>query len=268
MTTVHGWGVKGSLKTNAYYLFDRFLLRYYDEVICVSKDLEARCLASGVAPERCWHVPNAIDTQEYRRGRPAAQAEARGELGVPPHRLVLGAVGRLSPEKAFDTLIGSVAELVSRGHDLELWIVGEGPERSRLESCIAASSAPDRVKLLGYRGNTIPYYEAMDLYALSSTREGLPNALLEAMAFGIPAVATRIAGVPGLVEDGVGGLLIEPGSEAALTGALETLLGDRDLRHRLGQGAREKIEATHSFARRMDAIRAIYDHTLSDRTDS
>jgi glycosyltransferase involved in cell wall biosynthesis len=269
VTTVHGWGVKGSLRTEAYYALDRWLLRHYDEVLCVSEDLERRSLDAGVARQRCWHVPNAIDTDEYRRRRPAAVVKR--ELGVPAQRLVIGAVGRLSPEKAFDLLIEVVADLHAgrgptagaSGLDLELWIVGEGGERGRLERRIEELGMSDRVRLLGYRDDTVPLYEAMDVYALSSTREGLPNALLEAMALGLPVVATRIAGVPGLVEDGRYGLLVEPGSAAELSRALETLARDRTLRERLGTEARGTIERSHSFAQRMETVRHIYDRTLA-----
>jgi glycosyltransferase involved in cell wall biosynthesis len=260
VTTVHCWTVRGSLRSELYYALDRLLLRHYDQVICVSEDLRRRSLDAGVAPDRCWHVPNAIDTEEYRRSRPSDAAKRA--LGVAPGRRVIGAVGRLSREKAFDALIASTGRLVADALDVELWIAGEGPERPRLEEAVARLGLRERVRLLGHRADLEPLYEAMDLFVLSSTHEGLPNALLEAMAFSVPAVATRVAGVPGLIRDGENGLLVEPGSVEALTAAMRTLLDDADLRGRLALSGRRTIEETYSFSRRMADIKTIYDRTL------
>ena len=260
VTTVHGWGVQGGIKTPLYYAFDRLLVRRYEEVICVSEDLRQRCLRHGVPPERCWLVPNAIDTEEFRRRGPAAQAASRA--GVPARRLVVGAVGRLSPEKAFDDLVRAVTGLVAAGHDLELWIVGDGPQRQALTDLIDQLGMTERVKLLGYRGDTLELYQAMDVFVLSSRREGLPNVVLEAMALELPVVATRIAGVPTLIRDGENGLLVEPGAPPALTGAIGRLLASPARRRELGTAARRTIEERHSMTARMESVRRIYDVAL------
>src|SRR5206468_3933807 len=115
---------------------------------------------------------------------------------------------------------------------------------------------------LGYRADAKDLYPAMDIFALSSLREGLPNALLEAMAMEVPVVATRIAGIPQLVQDGQNGLLVEPLCERGLTHALARLLADSSLRERLRVAARKRIEEKHSFAARMQRIRALYDELL------
>ncbi len=141
-------------------------------------------------------------------------------MGLRPDRLLIGAAGRLSAEKGFDLLIRAVHPLLQGGLDVDLVIVGEGDERPRLEALIAELGLADRVQLLGYRSDLPDWYEAMDVFALSSLREGLPNVLLEAMALETPVVATRIAGVPRLVRHEENGLLVEPGSVEALAGAL------------------------------------------------
>jgi glycosyltransferase involved in cell wall biosynthesis len=102
----------------------------------------------------------------------------------------------------------------------------------------------------------------MDVFALSSLREGLPNVLLEAMALEVPCVATRIAGVPRLIEDEKNGLLVEPGDLEGLTRSLDRLLSDSALRDRLRRSGRETIESRYSFARRMEKLREIYDELL------
>src|SRR5262249_6331002 len=123
LTTVHGW-VHHTRRTPFYYWVDRLCLPRYDLVLCVSDDLHARCLQSGVRPERCVVGENGIDTDEFRRTPDPAQAKRA--LGLPPEVFVVGAVGRLSDEKGFDLLIRAVDSLLAAGRDLALVIVGEG----------------------------------------------------------------------------------------------------------------------------------------------
>jgi glycosyltransferase involved in cell wall biosynthesis len=259
VTTVHGW-VKQTRRTPLYYAIDRLCLPYYESVICVSKDLHEHCLACGVPARRCSLIENAIDTEQYSRRLPVGEAKRR--LGFPPERSVIGAVGRLSEEKGFDYLIRSTAALVKAGFDVSLLIVGEGDRAPYLRSLITELSCAGRVALLGYRSDLTELYQAMDIFALSSLREGLPNVLLEAMALEIPIVATSVAGVPQLIRDGETGLLVPAQSVTQLTAALARLLRDDPLRQRLAQSARRIVEARYSFAVRMQRIRAIYDRLL------
>ncbi len=260
VTTVHGWGVESG-RAPFYYKIERRCLPYYERVICVSEDLRRQCLASGVPESRCLLVHNAIDTQEFSRTLDAGRAKER--LGFPPQRYLIGAVGRLSAEKGFDLLIRAVDQLLDDELDVGLIIVGEGEERERLEKLIGELGRSERIHLLGYRSDVRELYEAMDIYALTSYREGLPNVVLEAMALEVPVVATRVAGVPLLIDHEKNGLLVEPGDEAALTQQLARLLQDNSLRSRLAQAGRETIETKHSFAKRMQKMRAIYDELLS-----
>jgi glycosyltransferase involved in cell wall biosynthesis len=262
VTTVHGW-VKHTRRTPLYYRIDRFCLPRYERVICVSPDLEQECLALGVPAERCALVENAIDVEEFSRQR--SVEEAKAQQAMSPGRLVVGAVGRLSAEKGFDLLIRAADRLLAGGIDLDLLIVGDGDEQPRLQELIGQLGRGDRIRLLGYRADLRGLYEAMDCFALSSLREGLPNVLLEAMALEVPVVATRIAGVPRLIGDGVNGLLVNPGSVDELAGALGRVLLDPDLRGRLGRAGRETIETRYSFAARMDRVRDIYDELLGGR---
>jgi glycosyltransferase involved in cell wall biosynthesis len=179
-----------------------------------------------------------------------------------PGRCLIGAVGRLSAEKGFDILIRATDQLLKMGRDIELMIVGDGEHKDHLQALISALGRHDRIHLLGYRADVKEIYPAMDIFALSSLREGLPNVLLEAMAMEVPVVATRVAGIPQLIQDGSNGLLVEPASEPTLTDALTRLMADPSLRARLRQAARATIENKHSFATRMQKIQALYDELL------
>jgi glycosyltransferase involved in cell wall biosynthesis len=259
VTTVHGW-VRHTKRTRLYYAIDRFCLPLYDRVLCVSEDLRERCLEAGVAGSRCVVVENGIDVEADPP--PLEVAEAKLRLGFAPERLIVGAVGRLSPEKGFDALIRSADRLASLGVDFDLAIVGEGNEAARLQTLVDALGRGDRIKLLGYRSDMAEAFRAIDVFALSSLREGLPNVLLEAMASSVPVVATAIAGIPRLVADGENGLLVPAGSEEALAHAIGRLLADAGLRARLGRQGRRTVEDRYGFAARIKKLRAIYDDLL------
>lgn len=259
VTTVHGW-VHFTGRTDLYYRIDRFCLRHYESVICVSEDLRQRCLESGVPAKRCVLIENGIDTQEFTRRLTCP--DARKRAGFCPDRPLVGAVGRLSPEKGFDLLIRAADQLLRDGHDFDLLVVGEGDERPRLEALIAQLDRGDRIRLAGYRADLRELYEAMDVFALSSLREGLPNVVLEAMALEVPVVATGIAGIPRVIRHEENGLLVEAGNVGALAEALARLLTDAGLRERLRRAGRHTIETTYDFAARMQKIRALYDDLL------
>jgi len=259
VTTVHGW-VKETRRTPLYYKIDQLCLPRYESVICVSEDLYERSLAYGVPVQRCCVIENGIDTEQFRRRQTTGEAKAK--LGLPRERFIVGGVGRLSPEKGFDLLLRAVRRLVERGLDVGVVIAGEGSAKTSLETLASELGLGDRVKLLGYCGDTRPVFEAMDVFALSSLREGLPNVVLEALAMETPVAATRIAGVPRLIVDGETGLLVEPGAVDELAAALERMARDQSLRKTTTGAGRRRIETSYSFAARIDKIRTIYDRLL------
>lgn len=259
VTTVHGW-VHRTWRTPLYYGIDRLCLRRYEKVICVSHDLHAECLARGVPAARCVLIENGIDATEQVRTLDTAAAKMR--LSIPGGRMIVGAVGRLEAEKNFDGLIRSVDALCQTGLDVGLLLVGDGSQKAGLERQIADLGRPDRFHLAGYQADPAAFYQAMDVFALSSRREGLPNVVLEAMALEVPVAAAAVNGVPRLVRDGKNGLLVVPHSVPALTDALRRLLTDAGLRQRLAKAGRDTVENEYGFARRMGKVRAIYDELL------
>ena len=263
VTTVHGYAPR-TARLNRYYAFDRWSLRRMEHVIAVSEDIYNQVLRIGVKPDRCTMIPNAIDAEAYRRRQ--ARNEAKRQWGISPERLLVGAIGRLSPEKGFDLLIRAADRLLGEGLPLELAIAGEGPARGELERAIAACDHRDHMRLLGHCADVLPLCEALDVVVLSSLREGLPNVLLEAMAMQNAIVATRVAGVPKVIDDGVSGLLVPPGDEVGLVAAMRRVLEDAPLRDSLGATARNSVVERFSFAQRMERIRDIYDRVLGDRT--
>jgi glycosyltransferase involved in cell wall biosynthesis len=259
VTTVHGW-VHQTSRTPLYYWLDRLSLKYYEKVLCVSVDLEAECRKAGVPASRCMLLENGIEEEQFTRTK--SPEDARRELNLNPSRLLIGAAGRLSPEKGFDLLIRAGSELLREGFDFELVIVGEGGEFESLQKLIQELNVSERIRLLGFRSDLRQLYEAFDIYALSSYREGLPNVLLEAMSMSVPVVATAVNGVPNLIQHESNGLLIAPGSVETLTVALRKLLQDPSSRNRYAFAGRQTIEKRYRFRLRMKRLSVLYDSML------
>jgi len=255
VTTVHGW-VRHTSRTPLYYKIDKWCLKRYERVIVVSADLEAECIALGCDPSKVILIPNAIDAEEFSRSAPLAESAGRP--------LVIGALARLSREKGFGLLIAAVEELVEEGHDLRLVIAGEGELEEKLRGRITGSQHSDRIELAGFVEDVPAFLETLDLYCCSSLREGLPNAVLEAMSFELPVLSTRCGGMEAFLEDGEDGLLVEAGSSEAIKEGLQRLITNPSLRARLGGAARARILSDCSFAQRMERVVEVYESLDSD----
>ncbi len=190
-------------------------------------------------------VPNGVDTGLYRPS--TDRGYIRRQLGILPEcRLILYA-GRLSAEKGVDHLLNGFKLLQPRER-LLLWIYGEGPERPRLERRIRELGLEASVRLRGAAGSMAPLYQSADLFIMPSRFEGMSNAVLEAMACGVPVIATDVTGNRDLIANGETGLLVPYGDAAALSAAAAAVLGDPALAARLGENARAEAAAKYSLA--------------------
>lgn len=198
-------------------------------------------------PERLHVVANGIDLSRFAQD-PVARRAIRAELGIPDSAWVIGTVGRLAPEKDHALLVRATEVL--RGKDVHVVIVGDGPERARLEGARF-------VHLPGSKSDVPRWLAAFDVFALSSRSEGLPLALIEAMATELPVVATRVGGVADLVEDTVSGLLVPADDAVAFASALRALSDDRPRARGMGRAGRARVLEQHSaerMARQYDGL--------------
>jgi colanic acid/amylovoran biosynthesis glycosyltransferase len=169
-------------------------------------------------------------------------------------------VGRLVPVKGQAVLLEAIALLVARGVGVRATIVGDGPERPALERLAGELGILDRVTFTGYVGqdDIRRYYETADVFCLPSFNEGVPVVLMEAMAMEVPAVASRITGIPELIDDGATGLLVPPGRADKLADALETLAAAPELRRRLGSAGRRIVAEEFNLDRSAQQLRGIF----------
>jgi glycosyltransferase involved in cell wall biosynthesis len=266
LSTAHGWTGHSGRERRVYYPLDKRLLARLPFVVAVSSQIRDELLARGAEPGRIEVVLNGIDHRAFRHDR-ARDAAAREALGVGPGQFVIGAVGRLEPQKRFDLLIDAFAELRrgrwSQPHrerpDLRLRIAGDGSLKADLQRRIDDAGLADVARLTGHTDDVAGFHHALDLFVQSSDYEGTPNAVLEAMAFETPLVATSAGGTAELVENGVHGLVIPPGDEPTLSRAIAAALNDAPARQQWAAAARRRVETDLSFETRMRKLERIYE---------
>lgn len=245
-------------KVRLYNQLDRWSLRSAVKVLTVSRPFQEQLEAQGVRPERIEIVHNAIRADWGRTARePGRGAALRTQWGIPPDRPVILIVGRLSREKDHVTLIEAVARLRPRFAP-HVVVVGDGPERTRIEERVRALDMAGAVTLTGHQNSAEPFYGIADIAVLSSWSEGSPNALLEAMAAGVPVVSTAVGGVPEIVSNGESALLAPPGDPEPMAEAIGRMLGDSALAVRLAAHARQAILDRYTPEQRTRRLVEIY----------
>lgn len=261
----HGRDAADPNGTHAKYRWLRRLLApAISRFVPVSADL-ARWLTEDIRipASRIALIRNGIDTARFAPG------EVRDVAGLPSadgRTRIIGTIGRLDPVKGFDDLIEAMARL-SRMPDappVHLVIVGDGPERARLTERIQALGLEARVTLIGQRDDAEALLRRFDVYVCASIAEGIALTVLEAMATGLPVIATAVGGNPELVADGETGVLVTPRAPDTLAAALACLLADPERARAMGQAGRRRVEAEFSVASMVAGYCALYDDLLAN----
>lgn len=239
--TIHGWSFhqyQPAVVQKGYRLLERVLAYRTSRLVAVSRPDIDKGIAAGIGrPETYVLIRSGIDLSRFQS---AEREKARANIGVPAHAPIVGTVGRLSVQKDPLTLLHAFAGLHAR--DALLVFVGDGPLRAETESAAVRAGVADRVRFMGARDDVAGLLPGFDVFALSSRWEGLPRVVLEAMASGVPVVATDVDGVPEVVEDGVTGRSVKPGDVDALCAALDELLADAQLRDKFAVAAGSRLE--------------------------
>jgi len=247
----HGY-TQTDLKVRTYNQVDRWSLGCAAHVVTTNEAFAATIASRGVARDRITVLHNGV---EIEPADPAAVSKLRRRLGLAAHERVVLAVGRLSREKGQGYLVRAAA---AWRHRARLVIVGDGPDRRRLERLAARLGVGGQIIFAGMTSTVADFYALADVFVLPSLSEGSPNVLLEAMASGTPAVATRVGGVPEIARDGVTALLGEPKDPDFLARSVLALLDDRGLAERLAAAARASARDRFTHERRVARLCSLY----------
>ena len=262
--TYHGHVLDGyfaAWKTRVFVAIERWLARRTDCLLAVSDNVRRELLARGIGTAaRLRVLPLGLELDRFVAAD-TCRGHLRRELGVKPDTPLTGIVARLVPIKAHETFV-AVAALLARRTDAHFVVVGDGERRAELERLAGNAGMNDRIHFLGWRADLERIYADLDVVVLTSRNEGSPVALIESMAAGRPVVATRVGGVPDVVQDGVSGLLVGVGDVEGLASAVEQLINDPARGRLMGQAGRERVQRMYGAERLLRDIDALYQELL------
>jgi glycosyltransferase involved in cell wall biosynthesis len=235
------------LKVRLYERLDKLHLRWMDHVVSVSEAQAAKVRRCGVRPQRLRVIHNAIDPERFTDPDPVYRAKLARYFRQ-PRSCVVGAAGRLSPEKGFEVLVAAAERVLRRDPSVGFVLFGDGPCRERLVRQIKAAGLGGAFVLSGFRPDLDRFLPHLDLLVLPSYTEGLPNVVLEACAAAVPVVATAAGGTPEVIEDGLNGYLVPTSDAARLAERIVAVLTAEDRGRALGFEGRQRVLERFTFA--------------------
>jgi glycosyltransferase involved in cell wall biosynthesis len=259
VSTCHNW-LDTDQTVRLYGAIDRWTLRRFDGVVAVSPAVRDRLLGSGVNPTRIRLIRNGVNMQSFAEAQKTREHRPKTHPG-----LRIGIVARLSPEKGVDIFLRAAAEVLRQRSDTQFLVAGDGPDLAELTALIASLGIERNATLLGHTTGMPGFYSSIDLLVLASRTEGLPIALLEGMASGLPVVATSVGAVPQVIREGETGLLVPPNNPSALAEAILRLTDDASLRQSFGHAAQQLVASEFSADRMAADYLDLYRSVVAER---
>lgn len=254
VSTPHGFSGKVGLKLGLFIRIGTHMLRYFDAVVPLSEELMADMARFRVPAKRVHFIRNGVDLSEIDQ----ALAEMPGrDVDEQPEKII-GFIGQMIPRKGIPDLLEAFDTLYAGDASLRLQLLGDGRQRAELEQQAVKQGSASAIEFLGFRGDRLALLHRFDLFVMTSSLEGIPRCMMEAMAVGVPVVAYDIPGVDQLIDHGVTGLLVPYGDKKALAESCRQLLADPVLARRLARAARETIEARYSAGRMAQEYTALF----------
>ena len=262
-----GW-TGATWRVRFYEWLDRWALPRMDAVVCVSEGQARKVRLVGVPESRLHVIRNAIRIERFALTPESAARAFLQSHFESPRGLLIGAAGRLSPEKGFEVLIEAAARVVQIHPEAGFVLFGDGPLHEKLEHRIARLGLQKHFVLAGFRNDLDHILAGFDVTVLPSYTEGLPNAVLESLAARVPVLATAVGGTPEVVDDGVSGYLVPPGDPAALARRLLDLLGSELVRRRMGQAGHRRVREHFTFEAQARQYAALFDALVPQKASN
>jgi glycosyltransferase involved in cell wall biosynthesis len=259
---IHGW-TDEDWKIRAYNRLDKFLLKFPDRLVAVSKEMASKLYALKIPQEKIRVIHNAV----FENGIPKLNPplEVRKEFGIPAENKLLGVIGRLSPEKGQIFFLQAFSKLVENYPKVSALIVGEGPDEKKLKEYCSSEKLDSKVVFTGYQKDITSIYKSLDLVILPSLSEGMPNVALEGMLFGKPVIGTKAGGIPEVVIDQKTGILVPAADPDSLSRAILELLNDENKMRTFSGNSRKYVLENFSLGKRVKSIVELYQELLTAR---
>lgn len=261
ITTNHNW-ISNTIKEKIYKYIDIKILKKYTYIVAVSQELKDKMVSCGIESSKVNVLLNGIfinynDNDYYYEKK---------KIGISANCFVIGCVASLIPVKAHIDLLRAFAMLLNTIPNSRLVLVGDGPLYDYLNTISKQIGIESNVTFLGYRNDAIKLLHTFDVFSLVSHSEGLPMAMLEAMAASLPVVVSSVGAIPQVITHMKNGILVTPGNITEIFNAFVTLADDPDLRKNLGCNARKQVVANYSVERMVKDYEELYDKVLGSDT--
>ena len=238
---------------SSYRRLEKLVAPFTSRFICVCADEKEAAVRAGLAPaDRFTVITNGVGTPD------AGASALPTELNIEPGTIVIGTIGRLTRQKGHQYLVRAAKQVIDKSPEARFLIVGTGELKTELALLIDALSLQDKVRIIDVNDGFASFYPVIDIFVSPSAWEGMPYALLDAMSHGNAIVATRVGGVPEAITDGETGVLAPPNRASALAEAITRLLGDTELRTRLGMNAKNAVAGNFSLGQMVKATEDLY----------
>lgn len=270
--TFHGHvlnGYFGSIKTGFFRWLERFLAKRTNAIIAVSEQCRNDLINYRISrPDHIRFIPLGLELNRFRQRDEAIRKSIRQEWGIPLEAFTVGVIARLVPIKRHVDLFHAIPTVLERYPDAYFAIVGDGELRTELDALAKNLKIENRIVFTGFRVDQPSVYQALDLTALTSANEGLPVSIIESLASGTPVVATRVGGVPELIQDGVNGYLAEPGNPESIAQALLKAISNPEHTSVLGRKAQDETIKKYSIERLVGDMESLYDELCAEKVDA
>lgn len=241
MSTCHGF-IQNDTKLKLYNWLDASLLKYSNKIISVADGIKDRLMISGVKEDNIVTIKNAVTfpkltVEEIKQKR----ISVRQRYNINREEVFIGYIGRLSEEKGIRYLLKAGSILRRQALSIKIVLIGEGPERERLEELSCKEGLTQQVIFAGFQKDAVSLLPALDIFVLPSLTEGTPMAILEAMSYGLPIVASRVGDLPKIISHEEDGILIDPGDSQGIGEGILQIVKDKDLKNNISVNAKRKI---------------------------
>lgn len=258
ISTPHGFGEPADLKLKMFVGLGKFFLRFFDRVVPLSEQLENEVKAVGVSDKKIEFIRNAVDLKEVEEFR-ETKSTIRGE------KIKIGYIGQIIPRKKVDHILDIFNRLWKKNNNMELLLLGDGSSRVEMEAVAKTLPSEKDIHFLGFRNDRLELLSQFDLFVMTSSDEGIPRCLMEAIAMGIPVAAYNIPGIDQLIIHEKSGLLATYGDRDTLESYWSRLIEDRELAETLVENGLEFIHQTYSARRMANEYTVLYQNLVSDK---
>ena len=258
ISTPHGFGEPADLKLRAFIKLGKFALRFFDSIVPLSEQLVEEIRAAGISEKKMKFIRNAVDLKEVERFR-----LNKKKHNITGHKLRIGYIGQMIPRKKIDHLLDIYNQIWLENNNIELQLLGDGSSRDEMESYAATLPSSSSIHFLGFRNDRLELLSEFDLFVMTSSDEGIPRCLMEAVAMEIPVAAYDIPGIDQLVIHEKTGLLAKYADKPALQKYWQKLLNEKEYAEELASHGREFVNERYSGQRMAKEYTSLYQDLLS-----